>query len=436
MKQERFFSALLACLVLLGFLQSCTGSFPAAQELNSQADTPGKLSQIDLLCQQAVEQSAIPGIMAFVSRGGKTVYHKAHGMADLQSGREMKTDDIFRIASQSKAITATAVMTLWEQGHFQLDDLISDYIPEFKEPVLLNTFDSSDSSFTTTPALSEITIRQLLSHTSGVGYGGIEGNTTFEMIYEKAGIVTLATTDDLSIEENVKRLASVPLLSNPGEAENYSMGLDILGYLVEIVSGMPFDMYLRTQIFDPLEMDETWFYLPDSLANRLVPVYSKTEEGLWVPCPLDDFDRDFPITGARRLFSGGAGLSSTAEDYATFLEMYLHKGTLKGQQILQSTTVDTIMANQVGSLWGEDPEAFYGLAFMVISEKGGAEWDQGNAGTFSWAGYFNTSYFADPKTQTIGLLFMQSETISGEDDKKTGALHEQFRSLVLSEIEN
>jgi len=342
-----------------------------------------------------------------VARKGKIVYHKAFGMADNQSNRELKRDDIFRIASQSKAITSTAVMMLWEEGKFQLDDPISKYIPEFKNPQVLRTFRYSDTSYTTEAAKREITIRHLLTHTSGLGYGVIDGDERFKMLYNKAGITDLFTTGPISIEESVKKLAKLPLHHHPGEAYVYSEGLDVLGYFIEIMSGMPFDEFLRKRIFDPLGMNDTYFYLPDSKANRLVTV-QRRENSKWMRYPVTFYDPDYPIKGAKRFFSGGAGLSSTAKDYATFLQMYLNNGELNGVRLLSRTTVQVIMSNHSGDLFG-GANSDYGLAFGVLTEAGQAAGGQGSAGTFNWGGYFNTQYFADPKEGIIGIIMKQTQ---------------------------
>jgi len=372
-----------------------------------------RLARIDQMCTQAVSEGKIPGVVALVARDGKIVYHKAFGMADNKSGRALKNDDIFRIASQTKAITSTAVMMLWEAGMFRLDDPISKYIPEFKNPGVINSFNEKDSAFTTLPATSEITIRQLLNHTSGIGYGAIDGDHRFRKIYSKAGIIDAFTTKKVTIEENIKKLARLPLHHNPGEKYVYSEGLDVLGYFIEIVSGMPFDVFLRTRLFDPLGMDDTWFYLPEEKAHRLVSVQRQDSSG-WSILPYTFFDSDYPKTGARSFFSGGGGLSSTAMDYATFLQMYLNGGELNGTRILSRTTIKTIMGNQVGDLWGENPASFYGLAFSVVTKTGESKGGLGSEGSFSWGGYFNTSYFADPEEKIIGILMKQ--TVDAESD--------------------
>lgn len=390
--------------------------------------SPERLARVDAMCQKAVAEGDVPGVVALVARNGKIVYHKAFGMADNESGRTLKRDDIFRIASQSKAITSTAVMMLWEEGKFQLDDPISKYIPEFKNSQVLKTFQYKDTSYTTVPASNEITIRHLLSHTSGIGYGVIDGDERFKMIYHKAGVTDLFTTENISIEESVKKLAKLPLHHDPGEKFTYSEGLDVLGYFIEVVSGMPFDIFLRKHLFEPLGMNDTWFYLPAEKAKRLVSV-QQLDNGEWNRYPITFYDPDYPIKGARRFFSGGAGLSSTAKDYATFLQMYLNGGELNGIRILSRTTVQSIMGNQIGDLW-EGTGRHYGLAFGVLTQKGQDMGGQGSEGTFDWGGYFNTQYFADPKEKIIGILMKQTQGNTSDD---TGWM---FRLLVGQAVDD
>ncbi len=387
-----------------------------------------RLSRIDAMCREAVKNDDLPGIVALVARNGTIVLHKAYGMADNTSSRKMKEDDIFRIASQTKAITSTAVMMLWEEGKFRLDDPISKFIPEFKNPMVLSGFRYQDTSFTAVAADREITIRHLLTHTSGIGYGVIDGDERFKMIYAKAGITDLFTTEPITIEESVKKLAKLPLHHNPGEKFTYSEGLDVLGYLIEIVSGMPFDEFLRKRIFDPLGMDDTWFYLPKSKANRLVSVQKK-EDGKWVKYPVTFYDTDYPIAGAGKFFSGGAGLSSTAKDYATFLQMYLNGGELNGVRILSRTTVQSIMGNHSGNLFG-GATRYHGLAFGVTTDEGQDMGGSGSEGTFEWGGYFNTQYFADPVEQVIGIIMKQTQ---GPVNDNTGW---KFRQLVFQAIDD
>ncbi|MEM9675660.1 MAG: serine hydrolase domain-containing protein [Bacteroidota bacterium] len=371
-----------------------------------------RLARIDAMAKDAIEDDKVPGLVALVARRGKIVYHKAFGTAD-PSGNKLQKDAIFRIASQTKAVTATAVMMLWEEGLFRLDDPISKYIPEFKNPQVLDRFRYADTTYTTKPADKEITIRHLLTHTSGLGYGFIDGDERFKMIYQKAGIIDAFTTDDITIEENIKKLAKLPLHFNPGEKYSYAEGLDVLGYFVEIMSGHPFDEFLREHLFEPLSMNDTWFYLPSNKANRLVAVQQRNG-AQWEKYSGNGYDADFPVKGAKTFFAGGAGLSSTAKDYATFLQMYLNGGELNGIRILSRTTVKSIMGNQIGDFWKGDGR-YYGLAFGVLNQKGQDQGGQGSAGTFDWGGYFNTQYFADPQEELIGILMKQTRGNNGDD---------------------
>jgi CubicO group peptidase (beta-lactamase class C family) len=353
------------------------------------------------------------------------VYHKAFGMADNATGRALKPDDIFRIASQTKAVTATAVMRLWEEGKFQLDDPISKYIPAFKNPQVLKTYNEADGTWTGEPARREITIRDLLTHTSGLGYGAIDGDTRFQKLYAKAGIIEAFTTTGMTIAEDVKRIAKLPLHHNPGERFTYAMGLDVLGYLVEIVSGMPFDQFLQKRLFAPLGMNDTSFYVPDEKAKRLVPVQSP-QNGKWARLPASFYDPEYPIKGAKSFFSGGGGLSSTARDYATFLQMHLNGGELNGVRILSRPTALLMRSQQVpAEQFG--PDSYFSLAFSVVTDRGERKGGMGSAGTFSWGGYFNTQYFADPKEGIIGILMKQTQ---GGNDQTSWKFQQLVGQLV------
>jgi CubicO group peptidase (beta-lactamase class C family) len=238
----------------------------------------------------------------------------------------------------------------------------------------------------------------------------------------------LFTTEPVTIGESVKRLAKLPLHHNPGEKFTYSEGLDVLGYFIEVVSGMPFDVFLQKRLFGPLGMKDTGFYLPSEKAHRLVAV-QKPENGRWVRYPVTFYDPDYPVKGAKSFFSGGAGLCSTAKDYATFLQMYLNGGELGGVRVLSRTTVETIMREQVaGELWG-GADKHYGLAFGVVTDKGQAKGGEGSAGTFDWGGYFNTQYFADPKEKLVGVLMKQTQEASEDTAWK-------FRLLVGQSVDD
>ena len=388
-----------------------------------------RLARIDSMLAQSVNEKEIPGAVALIARHGKIVFFKAYGTADAGTGREFKTDNIFRIASQTKAVTATAVMILWEEGKFQLDDPIAKYIPEFDNPQVLVSLNEADSSYTTRPAASPVTIRELLTHTSGIGYGFIDSDPSFTKIYQKAGITDAFTTKLVLLADNIKKLAKLPLHFDPGTKYSYSEGLDVLGYFVEIMSGMPLDTFFRTRIFNPLGMDDTWFYLPNSKAARLVPVQT-WQDDKWVRFSSDPFyDPEYPVKGAKSYFAGGAGLCSTAQDYATFLQMYLNQGQLNGKRLLSRTTVEFILSNQIGDLMNDRGD-YYGLVFGGENEKAQNLGGKGHAGTFQWGGYFNTQYFADPKEQIIGILMKQTQNIPSDN---TGW---KFRQMVETTIDD
>jgi CubicO group peptidase (beta-lactamase class C family) len=404
-----------------------------AQSISTAGNNPvpgiskDRIAKIDAMLEDAIKSEEVPGLVAMVVKDGKIVYHSAKGFAGVAEGKKMEKSSIFRIASQTKAITSTAILMLYEEGKIQLDDPISKYIPEFANPQVLASFRFADTSYTSKPSSKVITIRHLLTHTSGLGYGVIDGDERMKMIYHKAGVMDLFTTEKITIGESVKRLAKLPLHHEPGAKFTYSEGLDVLGYLVEIISGKPFDVFLKERIFDPLGMNDTRFYLNEAQGNRLVDVHTY-QEGKWKAYPVTFYDPAYPKAGAKTFFSGGAGLSSTAEDYAKFLQMYLNGGIYNGVRLLSPLTIQTALQNQVGDLWNTDHH--HGLAFGVVTAKGVAFGGQGSAGTFDWGGYFNTQYFADPNHKVIGLLFKQTSG-SGKGDQTAW----KFRQMLFSAIE-
>ncbi|WP_037324872.1 serine hydrolase domain-containing protein [Salinimicrobium terrae] len=431
MLQKIFNSQKYVVIMLLLVTTLVSAQNPSNSALTSAASvaeagmSESRLDKIDQMLKEAIAEKEIPGAVALIAKDGKIVYHKSFGTANAE-GSELQKDDIFRIASQTKAITSTAVMMLWEEGKFRLDDPISKYIPEFKDPQVIETFNEKDSTYTTKPAGKEITIRQLLTHTSGLGYGRIDSDEKIRKIYAKAGIVDLFTTDNVSIEENVKKLAELPLYAMPGEEWHYSEGLDVLGYFVEKISGQAFDHFLKERIFEPLGMDDTQFYISEEDEDRLVAVQHK-KNGEWQNFPITFYDPDYPFKGAKEFFSGGAGLTSTAEDYARFLQLYLNGGELNGNRILSRTTVDLILKNHAKELFG-DPNKDHGLAFSVLNEEGARTGGLGSEGTFDWGGYFNTQYFADPEEDVIGIILKQTQGDTGDE---TGW---KFRQMVMASI--
>ena len=298
-----------------------------------------RLERIDKVIQENIDKNLIAGAIGFIARDGKIVYNKAFGYSDIGSKAQLKTNDIFRIASQTKAITSVAVMMLFEEGKFLLDDPISKYIPAFANPVVLDKFNPADSTYTSVPAKREITIRDLLTHTSGIDYAVI-GSANMKAIYSKANLTPGFGSSEISLKNEMLKLAKAPLVHHPGERFTYGLNTDVLGYLVEVISGTSLDRFFAERIFKPLGMNDTYFYLPASKQARLVPIYTfNSQNNLIIYERNGSITADYPKSNGT-YFSGGAGLSSTIGDYAIFLQMLLNGGTYNGQRLLSRGTVD------------------------------------------------------------------------------------------------
>lgn len=384
---------------------------------------PQRLQRIDNLIQDYVKQNKIPGAVAIVVREGKIAYLEAYGVRDVTTKQKLRTDDIFRIASQSKAITALAVMMLFEEGKFMLDEPVSHFIPEFANATVLTSFDASDTTYTTVAANRPITIRHLLTHTSGLDYPAI-GSREFQAIYAKAGIPSGIGNDGATLGEKIRILAKLPLKHHPGERYTYGLNSDVLGYLVEVLSGMSFDEFLQERVFEPLGMKDTYFYVPRAKRSRVVAVHEIADnKPVRVDHPVyDGVDPNYP-TSDGTYYSGGAGLSSTVEDYARFLQLFLNKGTYNGTRLLSRKTVELMLTlqteepirNQVGLGFGLETD---NNDFRSIVSKG----------TFSWGGAFSSSYWADPQEQIIGMLFLNVY------NNPNGDIHEKFKNLVYQAV--
>ncbi|HVI47807.1 MAG TPA: serine hydrolase domain-containing protein [Chitinophaga sp.] len=381
----------------------------AQQGLNKE-----RTAYIDSVIIRHIQQQHIPGATALIIRNGEVVYNKAFGYADTERKKAMQTDNIFRIASQSKAITSLAVMMLWEEGKFQLDDPVSKFIPAFKNPRVKVSFNAADSSYTTKPATREISIRDLLRHTSGISYAAVFADPEMQVIYSKAGVVSGIGTTDSDLKTKMNLLAQQPLQHNPGEAFTYGLNTDLLGYLVEIWSGQPLDVFLKQRIFDPLEMKDTYFHLPKEKQNRLVTLYEEKDgKMVKVTHPIyEGVDPLFPNQHGTYL-SGGAGLVSTVNDYAKFLSVYLNKGLYKNKRIIGSKTAELALTNQLTPAMAisplpAQPENFqFSLGGFALETPKNDYLMPYSVGTFSWGGAFNSHYWADPKEGLIGLIFTQ-----------------------------
>ncbi|WP_046245165.1 serine hydrolase domain-containing protein [Hymenobacter terrenus] len=364
---------------------------------------PASAQPIDKLLRQYTGPSLVAGAIALVMRDGKVVYRQAFGLDDMEAHTPLKTNAIMRIASQTKAVTSVGVMMLYDEGKFQLDDPISKYLPAFTNPKILATFNEKDSTYTTVPAKSEITIRQLLTHTSGISYPVI-GTKEARAIYAKAHIPSGIGTPMGTLSKSIDALGALPLVHEPGEKFTYGLSVDVLGRLIEVLSGQSLDQYFRTRIFEPLGMRDTYFYLPATKQARLARLYTEWDAKKTVPmAPRDGLTPDYP-KAAGTYFSGGAGLSSTIDDYAAFLQMMLNNGTYKGHSLLKPATVALMTQNQIGVLNQGDHK--FGLGFSITMPEN-VKVPGLSAGSYEWGGIFGTTYWIDPKEKLVALIYTQ-----------------------------
>lgn len=387
-----------------------------------------RLQRIDENIKQWMEDGRLNGGVALIIRNGKIVYHKAFGFDDPEKTKPIRTDNIYRIASQTKAVTSAAIMMLYEEGKFLLDDPVSRYIPEFAKQQVLDKFNPADTTYTTVPAKSEVTIRQLLTHTSGISYPQI-GTKEANAIYAKAHLMAgIGVDNSRSLAADVKTIAKLPLMHQPGEKFTYGFNTDILGYLVEYFSGMSLDAFFRKRIFEPLGMNDTYFYLPAAKHSRLVNLYVEKDKQLEKPGAMFDFNgeinTDYPKM-QNTYYSGGGGLSSTAKDYAVFLQMLLNGGTYNGKRLLSRHTVRMMTMNQIGDVSRGANK--FGLGFGITTEKGSSLLPTPE-GVYEWGGAFATTYWADPKEKLIGIFYRQLwRSTFGETANK-------FKVLVYSAL--
>jgi len=379
-----------------------------------------RASLLDSLLNSAVENGEIPGAVAYISRNGTEVYHRAFGYRDLGDHASMQTDDIFRLASMTKGLTAVAVLQLYERGLLFLDDELSRYIPAFKNPRILEEI-HEDSSFTARPAEREITIRQLLTHTSGIGYGFQDDR--YNSLVIKYNVSEGFEDDDRGSMENILRLAELPLLCEPGERYIYSMSYDVLGVLVEVVSGMRFDRYIKQFILDPLEMNDSYFIVPEQEQHRIVRAYEPSPAGM---IPTTYPDTAYPVLSHRRFFSGGADLCSTAEDFSKFVQMVLDRGVYKKTRILGARYIDMMLRKQTQL---DDGGYVQGFAAWVTNDIGAAEGPMAK-GSFGFGGFWDTYSWADPEGDFVALLLLQM--YPGNEHR----IQQKFQNITYGIIED
>ena len=407
-------------VLVIGVVLAVRGA-PASTEASIAG---GRLERLSESLETFVEEGRLPGAVALVSRGGEVSYLDAVGHRDIAAGDPMETDDIFRIASQTKAVVSVGIMMLQEAGDLLITDPLGRYLPEYMETRV--AVGDGAGGYEIVPANRSITIRDLLTHTAGISYGGGPAAE----LWAEAGIQGWYFADrDEPIRETVRRMAALPFDAQPGERFVYGYSTDILGALVEVVSGESLDQFLRTRIFEPLGMVDTHFYLPEEKRDRLSVVYSSAADGLApAPDPGGMVGQGAYVDGPRASFSGGAGLLSTAHDYARFLQMMLNGGERDGARILSSKSVELMTVNHVGDRFGWEAGGGFGLGFSVLRDLG-ARGTPGSVGEYGWGGAYHSTYWVDPAEDLVVVYFTQLIPAAGVDD------HAKLRTLVYQALD-
>ncbi len=361
--------------------------------------------RIDQFAARKIASGEITGTTILVLKDGKTIYNKSFGYADADTKKPMQNDNIYRVASFTKAVTSVAALMLLEEGRFRLDEPVSKYIPAFAQTKVLHTFNAADSSYTTHPLARPITIRDIMTHTSGIDYGAISNDPRIQAIFRKAGL-TVGIGTHGSLKDFIDKVAAAPLVHQPGEAFTYGLNVDVLGRLVEIWSGQTLEQFFQQRLFTPLGMKDTYFQLPPSKANRLVTLQEKGSHSLQkITHPIwESTDPMYPLD-TTIFFSGGGGLTSTAADYSRFLLMLQEGGTVNGHHFLSPATIALFTSNQL--MGNANNDAFqFGLGVAVISQRN-KHMLPVSVGSFYWCGAFNTHYWVDPAKKIIGIILTQ-----------------------------
>lgn len=420
LRSRLFISWLVLVPVVCGpaFAQDFARALPEEVGLSSE-----RLQRLSDVLQEYVDDGRLAGAVALVARYDRVAYLEPFGYRDLESRSPMPDDAIFRIASQTKALVSVAIMMLQEQGLLLITDPVGKYLPEFQTTTVAEP--SEDGGYEVVEAERAITIRDLLTHTSGISYGyGVAADR-----WAEAGIQGWYFADrDEPIRNTVERMAALPFDAQPGERWIYGYSTDILGAVVERVSGLSLDEFLRTRVFEPLGMGDTHFYLPEAKGERLTVVYSATENGTIerAPDPGKMVGQGDYVEGPRKSFSGGAGLLSTANDYARFLQMLLNGGEIDGTRILSRKTVELMTVDHVGELQLSDGVGF-GLGFSVVKDLG-TRGSPGSVGEFGWGGAYHSVYWVDPEEQLVVVYLTQLIPANGIDD------HGKLRALVYQAL--
>jgi CubicO group peptidase (beta-lactamase class C family) len=364
-----------------------------------------RLARVDRMLQSYVDDGLIPGAVALVLRDGRPVYEKAVGWADKEAARRMTADTIFRIASQTKAVTSVAVLSLFEEGRLSLNDPVSRFIPAFGKTTV--AVRGENGTVAVVPAKRPITIRDLLTHTAGISYGvqpEIASQYEARGLGPAAGFGWYFADKDELVCAPIERLATLPFVAQPGEAWVYGYNTDVLGCVVERVSGQPLDQFIRARITGPLGMRDTAFFLAPEQRGRLAAVYASGPDGKSMRAPDGARGQGSYVDGPRKAFAGGAGLLSTARDYGRFLEMIRGGGSLDGIRILAPHSVELMTTNQVGTLHSANGLGF-GLGFETTDRYGANGMD--SVGSYGWGGAYGTMYRVDPRERIVTMLMLQ-----------------------------
>lgn len=410
-------------VLVLAFASTAVGHAAALEVADPQAVgmSSERLQKLSAALKQYVDNDELAGGVLLVARRGKTVYHAAVGARDLEAKAPMREDTIFRIASQTKAIVSVAAMMLQEDGALLISDPVGKYLPGFMRTTVAVPRD--DGGYDVVDAERPVTIRDLLTHTSGFGYG----TGAAEDRWAEAGIQGWYFADrDEPIAATVSRMADLPADAQPGAAFVYGYNTDILGAVIERVSGQPLDRFLAERILQPLGMQDTHFYLPAAKRDRLAAVYSTAAEGIARAPDEGAAGQGAYLQGPRKSFSGGAGLLSTAADYARFLQMMLNGGELDGRRILSRKSVELMTVDHLGKVAFSEGEGF-GLGFYVVEDIG-ARGAPGSIGEYGWGGAYHSSYWVDPAEELVVVYMTQLIPAGDLDD------HDKVRALVYQAI--
>jgi CubicO group peptidase (beta-lactamase class C family) len=402
-RSQLLFASLAAvALTTAGPLAQTAAVRPPAATATRAGFSTERLKRLDALLQRYVDENKLAGAVAMVLRDGQPVYERAVGWADKEAGRKMSMDTIFRIASQSKAITSTAVLQLMEEGRLNLNDPVSKWIPGFANTTVL-----AAGATTPVPAKRQITIKDLLTHTAGISYGT---EPRIADAYKAKGLGPAAgngwyfADKDDGVCPSIERLATLPFVAQPGEEWVYGYNTDILGCVVERITGESLEAVVKSRITGPLGLTDTQYFLPAAQRTRLAALYASGPDGTITRAPEGPSGQGHYVDGPRRSFSGGAGLLSTARDYARFLEAIRLGGAIDGTRILAPRTVQLMTTNQSGTLHSTTGLGF-GLGFETTDRYGANGMD--SMGSFGWAGAYGTIYRVDPEARLVIVLMIQ-----------------------------